>query len=257
MSYTVIIVEDEDLIRQEIEQCTPWERLGLIVVGTAANGIEGAELITRLNPDIVITDIRLPGRDGLEMVQSCAVDHAIILSGHSDFSYMRSAIRLGVFDYLLKPFDDAELEKALVLLVEKLKDEEQEISSIGKDHLIQRGLELPSEVSNHIVDNTIQIIAKQYDSCIGLQEVAEMLQVSTSHLSRIFKEYTSINFMQYLQAYRINRAIELLQDYHLNISMISTQCGFPTPGYFTKVFRKFLGKTPTQFRDALFIEHPE
>ena len=108
MAFTVIIVEDEDLIRSEIEQSTPWEKLGLTVVGSASDGLSGTDMIRQLNPDIVITDIRLPGQDGLQMLADCSVDHAIILSGHSDFSYMRSAIKLGVFDYLLKPFDDSE-----------------------------------------------------------------------------------------------------------------------------------------------------
>lgn len=250
MGYTVIIVEDEDLIRREIEQFTPWDRLGLEVVATAADGITGEQLITTLNPDIIITDIRLPGQDGLEMLKHCAVDHAIILSGHSDFVYMRSAIKLGVFDYLLKPYDDEELEKALASLVAKLANEEAEMASMGNHRVDNMLISLPTKVGNHVVDQAIQIITSRFSECFGLQETADMLQVSTSHLSRLFKEHTGINFLRYLQAYRVNRSIELLQDYRMNVSMICSQCGFPSPGYFTKVFRKFMGTTPTQFRDT-------
>jgi two-component system response regulator YesN len=81
--------------------------------------------------------------------------------------------------------------------------------------------------------------------------MADLLKVSESHLSRLFKEQTGINFLRYLQAYRVNQAITLLQDPRMNITMICTRCGFPTPGYFTKVFRKFMGSTPTQYRDSL------
>ncbi|MDD2296248.1 MAG: helix-turn-helix domain-containing protein [Sphaerochaetaceae bacterium] len=244
--FSVVIVEDEKLIRDEIEQSTPWHSLGLTVVGTASDGIEGEAVIRRTNPDIVITDIRLPGQDGLEMLETCVIEHAIILSGHSDFKYMRKAIKLGVFDYLLKPFDDEDFEAALASLVQKLHEEEAQIAALGtnKGHI-----DLPLQVDNHIVNSAIQIIAKDYNKNMGLQETAAMLNLSESHLSRIFKEHTNINFLQYLQAWRINNALELLKDSRMNIGMISTLCGFPTPGYFTKVFKRFKGVTPSQFRD--------
>jgi two-component system response regulator YesN len=251
MTYTVVVVEDEELIRKEIERFTPWEALGLTLIGSASDGIEGTKLINTLNPDIVITDIRLPGRDGLEMLRECTVDHAIILSGHSDFSYMRSAIQLGVFDYLLKPFDDDELKSALSSLVDKLSSEEAEMASMGTNMVDDATIALPDHVGNHIVDHTIRLIRERYHECIGLQEMADLLKVSESHLSRLFKEQTGINFLRYLQAYRVNQAITLLQDPRMNITMICTRCGFPTPGYFTKVFRKFMGSTPTQYRDSL------
>ncbi len=246
--FTVVIVEDEQLIREEILQSTPWERIGLQVVGSAADGIEGERIIRETEPDIVITDIRLPGQDGLEMLRTCAVEHAIILSGHSDFTYMRTAIKLGVFDYLRKPFDDEELEQTLISLVEALRQEEDEIASLGNTRTDGNRIELPVKVSNHIVDHAIRIIAHQYAKPIGLQETATHLNISEGHLSRLFKEHTGINFLQYLNAWRVNRALELLDDPRMNITMVCTRCGFPTPGYFTKVFRRFIGMTPTQYR---------
>jgi two-component system response regulator YesN len=250
MPYTVVIVEDEDLIRNEIEQFTPWEDLNLTCIGTASDGMAGAELIRSENPDIVITDIRLPGQNGLEMLQSCRVEHAIILSGYSDFSYMRSAIKLGVFDYLRKPFDDEDLAEALSSLVEKLSLEEAEMASIGNNRERSLLIELPTRSGNHIVDHAITLITQRYADCIGLQETAAELSISESHLSRLFKESTGVNFLNYLQAFRVNKAIALLRDPRMNISMVCARCGFPTPGYFTKVFRKFMGMTPTQFRDT-------
>lgn len=252
MPFTVVIVEDEELIRAEIVESTPWERLGLTVVGSASDGLQGEELIKRLEPDIVVTDIRLPGLDGLQMLQRCAVEHAIILSGHSDFPYMRKAIKLGVFDYLLKPFDDEEFETALSSLAGKLQEEEQEMASLGSSRLEGAMIELPTRVGNHIVDSAITIIAQRFAESIGLQETAALLHVSEGHLSRLFKDLTGINFLQYLNAWRVNKALELLVDPRMNITMVCTRCGFPTPGYFTKVFRRFIGMTPSQFRDRSF-----
>lgn len=249
MAYTVVIVEDEELTRRELEQSTPWERLGLRLAGTAEDGIEGEDLIRKTDPDIVISDIRLPGQDGLTMLRRCATVHAVILSGYSDFTYMRAAIRLGVFDYLLKPVDDGELEASLASLVQKISEEEREMASIGRNRPNDSTIALPLHVENHMVDAAITIIAHRYAEPIGLQETALELHLSEGHLSRLFKEQTGINFLQYLNAWRVNRAIELLHDPRMNISMVCASCGFPTPGYFTKVFRKFIGMTPSQYRD--------
>ena len=253
MAYTIVIVEDERLIREDLERTTPWESLQLELIGSAVDGLSGEQLIKATDPDIVLTDIRLPGQDGLTMLSNCPVSHAIILSGHSDFAYMRKAIQLGVYDYLLKPVDDGELEAALSALVVKLQEEDRELASLRQRDTGEDFIVLPRSVGNHVVDNTIAFIIGHFQEAIGLQEAAVTVNVSESHLSRLFKETTGINFLQYLNAWRVNRAIELLQDPRLNIATISNHSGFPNPGYFAKIFRRFTGKTPSQYRDECTV----
>lgn len=251
MSYTVILVEDEELVRNELASETPWEKLGLELVATAADGFEGEEKIRQLTPDIVVTDIRLPGQDGLKMLASAGVTHAIILSGFTDFSYMQAAIRLGVYDYLQKPIDPDQLEASLKGLIERIKEDEEVLSRLhakgkaGESELIP----LPKSVNNHIINSAISYISASFDKPVGLQEAAMYLQLSESHLSRLFKEETGLNFLQYLNAWRINKAAVMMKDPRKNISEIATGCGFPTPGYFAKIFKRFSGYTPSQYRD--------
>jgi two-component system, response regulator YesN len=249
MAYTVVIVEDERLIREDLEQTTDWASLGLEVIGTAENGLLGEELIRAKDPDIVITDIRLPGQDGLTMLSRCPVANAIILSGHSDFSYMRKAIKLGVYDYLLKPVDDAELAAILKSLIEKLQEEDQELADMRFKQAGTDFISLPKSVGNLVIDAAIEFITNHYQESSGLQEAASALAISESHLSRLFKETTGINFLHYQNAYRVNRAIEQLKNPRLHISTICSDCGFPNPGYFSKIFRRFTGKTPSQYRN--------
>ncbi|MGH0053401.1 MAG: response regulator transcription factor [Sphaerochaetaceae bacterium] len=250
MSYSVVFVEDEQIVREEIASSIRWDLLGLKLVGTASDGMSGEAMIKEKEPDIVITDIRLPAQDGLTMLSKCPVNHAIILTGHTDFSYMKSAIRLGVFDYLLKPIDDEELEETLSALVRKLQEEDLEYEELKKQkHSVSELIPLPKQVSNHVINATITYIADTYADPVGLQEAAAFLDLSESHLSRLFKEVTGLNFLQYLNAYRINQAAIMMKDPKKNISEIATNCGFPTPGYFAKIFKRFTGKTPTQFRD--------
>ncbi|MGE4584996.1 MAG: helix-turn-helix domain-containing protein [Sphaerochaeta sp.] len=250
MSYSVVFVEDEQIVQEEIASSIRWELLGLNLVGTASDGLEGEQLIKRLEPDIVITDIRLPAQDGLTMLSHCPVNHAIILTGHTDFNYMKQAIRLGVFDYLLKPVDDEELEETLASLVKKIQEEDHDYEQLRKNPNSGGELiPLPRNVNNHVIDATIAYIAESYAQPVGLQEAAAYLELSESHLSRLFKEVTGLNFLQYLNAWRVNKSVEQMKDPKKNIAEIAISCGFPTPGYFAKIFKRFTNKTPTQFRD--------
>lgn len=114
--YRVLLVEDEEIIRKGIRYSVPWEECGCSVVGEAENGAAGEEKIAELQPDIVITDITMPVKNGLEMIADTREKFnyiAIILTGYSEFEYAQQAIRNGVSDYLLKPLDMDEMRTAL------------------------------------------------------------------------------------------------------------------------------------------------
>ena len=246
--YTVALVEDERIMLDELLLTIPWEELGLEVCGTAMNGLDGEKLLKRELPDIVITDIRLPGQDGLEMLEKAEVDYAIILSGHTDFSYTRKAIQLGVFDYLEKPYDDEELIETIRKLIRKI-DEETPSAVIENPTPAEDILKLPDNIQNHTVRSAIHFIEKHYRENIGLQDVAKHTRTSENHLSAIFKEESGMNFLTYLNAVRINHAAHLMKETNMNIAEISRDSGFQTPSYFARMFRRFTGKTPSEFRD--------
>lgn len=110
--YRVLLVEDEEIIRKGIRYSVPWEEYGCSVVAEAENGAVGEEKIAELRPDIVITDITMPVKSGLEMIADTREEYkyiAIILTGYSEFEYAQQAIRNGVSDYVLKPLDMDEM----------------------------------------------------------------------------------------------------------------------------------------------------
>ncbi|WHY22138.1 response regulator transcription factor [Paenibacillus sp. G2S3] len=111
--YSVLIVDDELAIREGLVALLDWESLGYQVVDSAANALEAKHKYELYSPDLMIVDIRMPGRDGLELVEELrALDlemHIIILSGYADFSYAKRAITFGIDNYLLKPVDEDEL----------------------------------------------------------------------------------------------------------------------------------------------------
>ena len=127
--YKVVVVEDESMVRKGIILTIDWSALDC----DAANGEEGVELVDRLKPDIVVSDVKMPRMDGVEMIeqlrkQGCKAKF-IILTAYSDFKYAQSALRLGVSDYLLKPFGDGELEQAVNNALEKRKRTQEKLEN--------------------------------------------------------------------------------------------------------------------------------
>ncbi|ASA21524.1 response regulator transcription factor [Paenibacillus donghaensis] len=122
--YSVLIVDDEQAIREGLAALLDWESLGYQVVDTAANAIEARHKYELYSPDLMIIDIRMPGRDGLELIQELREDdpdmHIIILSGYADFSYAKRAMAYGIDNYLLKPVDEEELQQYLSSLYAEL-----------------------------------------------------------------------------------------------------------------------------------------
>ncbi|MEK4295522.1 response regulator transcription factor [Paenibacillus sp. FSL R5-0914] len=112
--YSVLIVDDELAIREGLVALLDWESLGYQVIDSAANAIEAKHKYELYSPDLMIVDIRMPGRDGLELVEELrALDpemHIIILSGYADFNYAKRALSFGIDTYLLKPVDEDELQ---------------------------------------------------------------------------------------------------------------------------------------------------
>lgn len=128
----VIVADDERRVCQLIIKLIDWEELGMVVVGVASNGVEAIDLIRIHNPDLIITDIRMPGYDGLEMiVRAKKINNNlefIIISGYGQFEYAQKAIRYGVSDYLLKPIKKDELTQTLIKIKESIRRKKGQLS---------------------------------------------------------------------------------------------------------------------------------
>ena len=120
----MLVVDDEWYIRDGIATY-PWEKFGCKVVGSAENGEEALEMVKTLQPDMVITDIKMPGMDGLAFIKEAKEImpemEVILLTGYSDFEFAKTAVQLGVTDYILKPTNFDELEKTVLRLSEKIR----------------------------------------------------------------------------------------------------------------------------------------
>lgn len=124
-----VIADDEIKICKLIQALGDWDRLGISVAGTASNGIEALDLVNQEHPDILITDIRMPGCDGIQLIEkvssSSPETHIVIVSGYAEFSYAQAAVRHGVEDYLLKPINKEQLNECLTKIRDKIVHEQE------------------------------------------------------------------------------------------------------------------------------------
>ena len=139
----ILIVEDEIKIRMGISRLISAHTQHT-VVGEAKNGKEGLEMISRFHPELVISDLRMPVMDGLEMLQESVkmgnTCHFVILSGYSEFEYAQTAIRYGVDDYLLKPLAPEDVTQLLDKIQKKIDQEEAENIYPGKGYKLHKSL---------------------------------------------------------------------------------------------------------------------
>jgi two-component system response regulator YesN len=130
---STLIVDDELWVCKLVKGIVNWERLGFQIIGEANDGNQAFELIVKNKPDLVITDIRMPGTDGLALIKKVkeyGVDTSfIIISGYSDFSYAKEALKYGASGYLLKPIDKKELTDLLKIVQKGILDKMSDLTS--------------------------------------------------------------------------------------------------------------------------------
>lgn len=231
---SVLVAEDEQLIRRGLIRQVNWEACGCTVAGEAANGREALTLIEKLRPGIVITDVRMPLMDGLEMLRESKERYgyeAIILSGYGEFEYARQALALGVADYLLKPVDLRQLEALLISLSGR-------IAARAPERSVQ-SLSLRAE----------DYIEQNVGPELSASRVAEAMQVSVDHLSRLMKRDTGLTLHERITKARIDRACALLKDSPaLKVYEVAEKIGYPDYKYFHAVFIRLMGVSPLEYK---------
>ncbi len=240
----VLIVEDEEMIRKGIVLTVDWAALDCMVVGEAANGVQGLEAARRLEPSLIITDLKMPQMDGIEMLkalraQGCTA-YVIILTAYDNFSYVQSALRLGAVDYLLKPFHDGDLENAITRVQQRMKPEAAETAPLG---IVRKG-----DKSKYVQEAMDYISAHYNDPDISVGTVAQSLNISEGYLSHTFKKETDYTLLNYLTRYRIHKAMELLKDCRVKVYEVAEQVGYRDIAYFSATFKKYAGISPSEYQ---------
>lgn len=145
-----LIVDDERNVRNVLRQLGEWERLGITEIFEAANGVEALGIIMKEEPDIILTDIKMPKMTGLELIeeinQLSFKGKVILVTGYDDYTFMRKAIQLNSFDYLLKPIEEEAIQAVLEKVVNAVKQDEAE--GIEQGEILEEAMRLRR---NHIM----------------------------------------------------------------------------------------------------------
>lgn len=240
--YKLIIVDDEDSIRDGIADCYPWEDLGFEVAGTFTDGKEALNYIERFRADAVLSDVRMPKMDGLELACVLSRDYpsiqTVLLSGYAEFEYAQRALRYGVKEYILKPIQYDTILRVFTNLRE----------SLDQIYGLRRADEPSPGYYNQIVDQVISYLEEHYANA-SLEEASVLVALSPNYLSKIFKRKTGRNFSEYLLDFKMEKAAELLTDITIKIYEVAAAVGYDNPKNFSRAFKSYYGKTPRQFRE--------
>ncbi|MBR7090504.1 MAG: response regulator [Lachnospiraceae bacterium] len=237
----VYIADDEVWIILGLKKLLERIDVDSFVVGTANNGLMAKEEIAMFKPDVIFTDIRMPGLSGLELLQAIPEvspdSKVVIITGFAEFSYAKEAVQHHAFDYLLKPIKEEDLQRVMTAIVKERGENEDE--------------EIQAPVNDRMIDSVVADIRDHYMEDISLTSLAAKYNVSMGSLSRMIKDHLQLNFSDYIASLRIQRAKELLSDETLSIQEIAEIVGYNDYFYFTKVFKKIEGISPSKYRKEI------
>jgi len=239
MEIKVLIADDEDNVRNGMARFISEHGKGIYKVYTADSGITALEILFKIHPDIMIIDIQMPYKDGLQVIKEAKASglfpKTIILSGYDRFNYAQQALRLGVADYLLKPCRPADL---LALLRELIPIDES-VQGAGEK----------KDSKSRAIDLAIEYINEHYMEGLSLAVVAEHVNLSAAYFSSLFTQTMDCNFVDYLNRVRVDHACIYLLDPSLKAYEVANIVGFKDEKYFSRIFKKVTGFTPSQFKN--------
>lgn len=236
--HRAIVVDDEIFTRKGLLQLMDWKACGFEIVGEADNGEGALELIGSIHPDLVITDIRMPVLDGLELIRSVlerSTDHPafIILSGYSDFTYAQQALRYGVHDFMLKPIDESDFSATLRRLGERLH-REQRNAQLFQIHRTGRLLET---LMMNKADDTV---VTRWEQQLRLGGAAHMyyvlVELNNQHPWRFGDDSVLLSLLQFREL--TEQALHRLTDgkYPLYVHEHRNRIGLIVPDFFLECF---------------------
>lgn len=355
--YKVLIIDDDKSTRYMLKRFKKWESYGFAIEDEACDGKEALQKLKSCHFDLIITDIKMPGMDGIEFMhelksmkwQVCV----IFLSTHSNFEYAKQGIRLGVFDYMTKPLNDDLLSEALeraknyldeefikrtkieaekkqladsaklyypqkrekkitayllsgsATITGEIESAFEEITDIFDSDLYKIGILLNTMLANlsekiytifpwlqklegniftydmtdaqsiaemkqkflvnvnnglgiirkyelhhtdSVVRKTCAYVVEHVEQDINLEMIAKEVHISKDYIGKLFKQKTGCNFIDFVTRVKMERAKYLIKTGDFKNYEVSEKLGYSKPDYFTRLFKKYTGYTPTEFK---------
>lgn len=272
----VLLVDDEPFILQGLSVIIDWAAEGFEIIDCASNAMDALEVIEKEQPQLVISDVKMPQMSGLCMIEKVRKEklsnpYFVLLSGYSDFEYAKKAIQNECLDYMVKPVNRIELLSVLKRVREKEKEEnrtsgvektqsvykmqdsDMEFADESKRKLSVKGTEEFSGAldlrGNQVILGQIEIFLREnYKQNITLKDLAKKYYMNAAYLGQLFRKQYGEAFKDYLNRVRIEKAKELLIHTDYKIYEIADETGYKDVDYFINKFISLNGCTPTKYR---------
>lgn len=239
----VLIVDDEPYMIEYIKKLVDWDNYGFCQVMTAKGGSIARDILQEHQPELLITDIKMPNISGLDLSRIIEENHyptkVIIISGYSEFEYAKQALRYGVSEYLVKPVLKNDFEETLERVLEKCFD-----NLAGVENKAEGGISNQEDVISYVK----KYIRENYSKNLSLDALGEIAHLHPAYISKIFKEATDRNLSSYITDVKMQKAAELLEQTELRIHEVMEQVGYQKCQYFSKLFKDKYGVTPKEYK---------
>jgi YesN/AraC family two-component response regulator len=242
----VLIVEDE-ILEQEFLQSIAMEELGPEdEVYAAESGMQAVSLAKQHKPDFIFMDIMIPEMDGLSTIaeiRKFLPDACItILSSCSDFAYAQKALKLRVFEYLLKPVKPKDFKEVFRRMLDSASDR-----TLAPEKANIKTIET-KECREHFIEESVKYIKEHFKERLSLDMVAAKAFMNPKYFSHVFKREMGVSFTEYVINLKVQYACRLLETTNYPAYRISLECGFSDPSYFNRVFCAQMNMTPQTYR---------
>ena len=238
----LLIADDENLELKVLEKTIKKYFLNELDIFMASNGKQAAQISDETEINIALLDVEMPGMNGIELAKllreknpDCII---IFITAYDRFDYAIEAMHIKAFDYLLKPWKEEKLTGLISEAIVNIKELSLENSANENLQESQK-----STIKKYIKEN--------YKRDISAGDVAGILGYSDVYFSKIFKQLFDDTFINYLTKVRIDKAKVLLKDVGFNIKEVGASVGYTDSNYFTKVFKRAVGMSPSEYRGSV------
>ncbi|MCR5031637.1 MAG: response regulator [Lachnospiraceae bacterium] len=251
--YKIIIADDEIIERTVLDRKLRQNFQDRCTIRQASNGREVIALAREEMPDLLILDIEMPGVSGLEAAEEirrwnkpCSI---IFLTAFQEFDYARKAVSVHALEYLLKPCDDQELILSVEEAIRIAREREEYVSYKAEEAPgVPEQIQEEDALHSSRADAVRNYIELHYAEDLSIGIMAEHFGYSEVYFCKLFKQHFGESFVSFLTHYRIREAQRLLEDEAVNVKDVGRTVGYADSNYFTKVFRRIMGMSPSEYR---------